>query len=102
MKENWYALVLCMCKEISVDKALIKMEVEFKDGHKQMNPRASKYSDKFINNVLNLKNKGNSYREIGEILGITTDQAWGIARMYKEKATRTFELLDNNKCAVGR
>ena len=89
MKENWYALVLCLCKEISVDKALIKMEVEFKGGHKQMNPRASKYSEKDAENILSLKNKGKSYREIGEILGITTDQAWGIARMYKQKATRT-------------
>ena len=89
MKENWYALVICMCKQMSIDKSLSKMAVEFKGGHKQMNPRASKYSDKDINNVLNLKNKGKSYREIGEILGMTTDQAWGIARMYKEKAIRT-------------
>lgn len=89
MKENWYALFLCINKEISIDKALIKMNVVFKGHKKQMNPRKSKYSDKDIRNVLKLKNQGKSYKDIGIILGMTRDQAAGVARMYKQTTAWT-------------
>lgn len=89
LKENWFALFLCINKEISIDKALIKMNAVFKGHKKQMNPRRSKYSDKDVKNVLELKNQGKSYKEIGIILGMTRDQAAGVARMCKQKTART-------------
>jgi len=89
LKENWYAFYLCIRKEMSIDKALTKMAVAFKGHCRQMNPRPSKYSEKDVENILSLKDKGKSYKEIGEIIGMTTAQAAGVVRMYKQKATRT-------------
>lgn len=91
MEENWCALFVCIVKEkqISVDTALTLAKVHRrKTIHgKQSNPRKSKYSDEFVLNVLNLKNSGKSYKEIGDMFGLTRNQAWGIIKMYNRKTT---------------
>lgn len=89
MKENWLALCLCMLREIPIDTALAKMDVITSKHHAQSNPRQSKYSYDDIYNILRLKEEGNSYREIGELIGMTKDQVWGAIRTYRRKATRT-------------
>src|SRR5690349_232605 len=88
MKENWYALFICTQLEMSIDKALAKMNIKFKDIKRQLSPRGSKYSEEDFEKILNLKNNGKSYREISEILGMTPGQAAGALRMYKIKATK--------------
>lgn len=89
LKENWYAFYLCLMKNISIDRSLIKMAVVFKQYKPHANPKASKYSQQDITNIINLKNRGKSYKEIGIILGMTRDQVAGVARMYKQKTART-------------
>ncbi len=88
MKENWFALLICINKEISIDKALTQMGLRGAVSRgRQEHPRQSKYSTEFVNNVFVLKCEGKSYREIGDILGLTRNQAWGIIKMYGNKIT---------------
>lgn len=84
MEENWFALFLCINKEISVDKALIKMKIQ-----KHCNSAKNKYSASEINCISKLKDKGKSYTQIGKIFGMTRSQVAGIVRTSKLKATRT-------------
>lgn len=94
MAENWCALFICIVKdkEISIDRGLTLAGVHRKKTSdcKSENQKKSKYSSQFVSNVLNLRELGKSYKEIGELLGLTRDQAWGVMKMYKKKiATRT-------------
>lgn len=93
MKENWFALCICIIKEkeISIDKALALMGLIGAAARgRQKNPRKSKYSIEQINLIMKLKREGKSHGEIGEIIGLNKNQVWGVIRMYgKEKATRT-------------
>lgn len=90
MKENWYAFFVCIMKNVSVDKAIVKMGLRSSNpSGKQKNPRPSKYSEDFINTALELKKQGESYKDISLIMGITQGQAAGIIRYYKiKKATK--------------
>lgn len=89
MKENWYALLICMETNISVDHALRKMNVHFKGASKVINKKVRcKYSDDLINRVFELKSLGNTHKQIGLMLGLTADQISGIVRLHKEKATK--------------
>lgn len=90
MKENWYAFFVCIIKNVSIDKAVVKMGVRSSNrSGKQKNPRPSKYSEDFINTALELKQQGKSYKQIGLIMGITQGQAYGVIRMYgNKKATK--------------
>ena len=91
MKENWFALFLCINKEISIDKALSKMGVNKKNdcSNRCGNSTYSKYSDSEKEMIFKLKSEGKTYSEIGEMLGMTRSQAAGIIRYYKiKKATK--------------
>lgn len=89
MKENWYALLICLETNMSVDHALRKMNVHFKSASKVINKKVRcKYSDDLINRVFELKALGNTHKQIGLMLGLTADQISGIVRLHKEKATK--------------
>ena len=89
MKENWFALFICVIseKDISIDKSLIKMGIskECNDiGVKHM-----KYSDSEKEHITKLKMQGKTYGELGKMFGMTRSQVAGIVRYYKIKTTRT-------------
>ena len=66
MKENWYALLICLETNMSVDHALRKMNVHFKCISKVINKKVRcKYSDELINQVFELKALGNTHKQIG-------------------------------------
>ncbi|MBE6070721.1 MAG: hypothetical protein E7208_02055 [Clostridium butyricum] len=89
MKENWYALLICLETNTSVDTALRKMNVCFKGASKVINKKVRcKYSDELIKRVFELKELGNTHKQIGLTLGLTADQISGIVRLHKEKATK--------------
>ena len=86
MKENWFALFLCVKKEISVDKALIKMGIDKSCAAR----KHREYSDNERKQIFNLKSQGKTYSEIGKMFGISRSQIAGIVRYYKIKnAART-------------
>lgn len=92
MIENWYALFICINKEVSVDKALICMGLNKRVHGKQKNPRKSKYSIEFTREVVKLKDSGKSYKEVGEFFNLNKSQVEGIIRKYKqESATKNPE-----------
>lgn len=84
LRENRLALFLCIHKEISIDKALIKMGIR-----KHCNSAKNKYNQSEINCIKKLKDKGKSYTEIGVMFGMTRGQVAGIIRTNRLKATRT-------------
>lgn len=88
MKENWFALFLCINREISVDKALIKLGIT-----KECNCTTTKnmrHSDSEKEYISNLKSQGKTYTEFGEMFGMSRSQVAGIVRYYKIKnAART-------------
>lgn len=89
MKENWYALFICLQTNTSVDSALRKMNVRFKGASKIINKKVRcKYSDELIRKIFELKALGNTHKQIGLMLGLTADQISGIVRVHKEKATK--------------
>jgi hypothetical protein len=92
-KENWYSLLICITKEkkISIDKSIVKMGLlDCIPSGKQENPRPSKYSSEIVNLALDLRQQGKSYKEIGSLIGLNRNQAYGLVRVYgNKKATRT-------------
>lgn len=87
MKENWYALFICLYTNMSVDKALRKMNVCFKGASRPVNKNIRcKYSDEFIDKIFSLKALGKTHKQIGLIVGLTAYQVSGIVRWHKEKA----------------
>lgn len=85
MEENWLALFLWIVSEekFGIRESLIKMGIDIeKKGGKQKNPRKSKYSQEFIDEVSRLRYEGKSYKKIGKIMGITQNQVYGIIKMY--------------------
>lgn len=89
MKENWYALLICMETNTSVDSALRKMNVCFKSASKVINKKVRcKHSDELIRKIFELKTLGNTHKQIGLMLGLTADQVSGIVRVHKEKVTK--------------
>lgn len=88
MKENWYALFICINKDISIDKALAAMGLHGASARgRQENPRKSKYSREDVKLIVKLKQEGKSTVEIGEIVGLNKNQVWGVIRMYGKKVT---------------
>ena len=79
MKENWYALFICLNTNMSVDKALLAMKVV----SRTKRIYKSKYSDEVIKNVFALKNSGKTVREITEIVKLTRNQVVGILQHKK-------------------
>ena len=89
MKENWYALLICLKTNMSVDNALRKMNIHFKYASQVINKKTiCKYSDELINRIFELKKQGYTHKQIGLMLGLTADQISGIVRVHKEKATK--------------
>lgn len=83
MKENWFALYLCIKKEFSADKALIRMGVT--KGSSCITKKNMKHSDSEKEHIAKLKLKGKTYAELGEMFGMTRSQVAGIVRYYKIK-----------------
>lgn len=98
MKENWYALLICLETNMSVDNALRKMNVHFKSISKVVNNKVRcKYSDELINRVFELKVLGNTHKQIGVILGLTADQVSGIVRLHKGTVAKNIKQSLINK-----
>lgn len=92
MKENWFALFLCTQISISIDKALICMGFSKNNEKKKglhYNMRPSKYSEEYMQNIFRLRDEGKTYKQIGQLLGLSKCQVEGAVRMNKKKATRT-------------
>lgn len=88
MKENWFALFICINKEISIDKGLTAMGLRGSGKRgRQGHPRKSKYSTEDVNLIMKLKKEGKRPKEIGELVGLNSNQVWGVIRMYGNKIT---------------
>jgi hypothetical protein len=88
LKENWFAFYLSIFKDISVDKALIKMGITKECNYAGI--KKMKHSDSEKEYIANLKSQGKTYTELGEMFNMTRSQVAGIVRYYKIKnAART-------------
>ncbi|NMF04537.1 helix-turn-helix domain-containing protein [Clostridium beijerinckii] len=92
MIENWYALCISILKEVSIDKALVQMNISARNNFmrgKTYERQGSKYSEEFVQQIIQMNQNGMSYAQIGEEYGLTRGQVAGAIRMYKiKKATK--------------
>lgn len=83
MRDNWWALMLCILKNITPDCAMNIFQV-FSSGSKQK--KVLKYvSRENITAMCSMKEKGYTYKQIGELYGISADAAQKRMRRGKEK-----------------
>lgn len=69
MKENWYALLIASQRPVSVEYALRMMNGN-SIGRKK---KYSKFTQDDVEYMENLKSEGYTYRQIGEVYGISRD-----------------------------
>lgn len=67
MIDNWYALLICILKPVTVEKAFDLFEGIFP----KVNNTAVTQDD--VEDMIKLKNEGLTYRELGEIYGMSKD-----------------------------
>lgn len=76
-KENWYALMVCMFSETTVDKALIKMQLikrQMSETHAEqlnMAKRQPKTSKETIEKILSLRRQGYELNDISRELDVS-------------------------------
>lgn len=87
MKENWFALFLCINKEISTDKSLILMGIT--KACKSGSRNYLKHNDAEKEKIYKLKINGKTYSEIAKLLGMSRGQVASLIREYKIKTART-------------
>lgn len=67
MKDNWYVLLICILKPVTVEKAFDLFEGVFP----KVNNTAITLND--VEDMIKLKREGLTYRELGEMYGLSKD-----------------------------
>jgi hypothetical protein len=79
MKENYYALLICILKPVTIEQGF-----DMLDG-RITNRNNMAITDDDIEDMVRMKNQGMTHREIGQVYGITEEAAYRRIKRYKER-----------------
>ncbi|MDF2841652.1 MAG: hypothetical protein K0R00_78 [Herbinix sp.] len=80
MKENYYALLICILRPVSIERSLQMMvDEEF------TRQRDENINDEDIESMIKMKKSGMTYGKIGEIFGLAESATYRRIKRYKER-----------------
>ncbi|QHQ61373.1 hypothetical protein Ana3638_11810 [Anaerocolumna sedimenticola] len=73
MKENYYALLICILKPVTVEQSFMMMDGVFPKQNRSISKRDVKF-------MIIFKRQGMAYKEIGELFGISAGAVYNRIR----------------------
>ncbi|WP_139356234.1 hypothetical protein [Clostridium felsineum] len=87
LKNNWYALILCILRNKTIDEALNVFEI-ITNKYRIVGKKKNSYSVRDIEKILYIKKVGMKNKDIAEYFGITRSQVKAIIQYHSKRKGR--------------